>query len=79
MFNNSKYFIYRGFEIVQNPNSFNIYHENDKLLKIIPTKGYKTKILYLDGSNEILINKTSNNKSIKLVETFIDEHLRKEN
>ena len=36
MFNNSKYFIYRGFEIIENLNSFNIYHENDKLLKIIP-------------------------------------------
>ena len=58
MFNNSKYFIYRGFEIIENSNTFNIYHENDKLLKIIPI---------------------DNNKSIKVVETFIDEHLRKEN
>ena len=32
----SKSFIYRGFEIIENSNSFNIYHENDKLLKIIP-------------------------------------------
>lgn len=53
-----KSFIYRGFEIIQTPNNFNIYHRNDELLKIIPI---------------------DNNKSIKLVETFIDEHLRKEN
>ena len=58
MYNNCKYFIYRGFEIIENPHSFNIYYENDKLLKIIPI---------------------DNNKSIKVVETFIDEHLRKEN
>ena len=54
----NKSFIYRGFEIIENSNTFNIYYENDKLLKIIPI---------------------DNNKSIKVVETFIDEHLRKEN
>jgi len=35
MYNNCKYFIYRGFEIIENPNSFNIYYENDKLLKTV--------------------------------------------
>ena len=54
----NKSFIYRGFEIIENSNTFNIYHENDKLLKIIPI---------------------DNNKSIKVVETFINEYLRKEN
>jgi hypothetical protein len=58
MFNNSKYFIYRGFEIIENSNTFNIYHENDKLLKIIPK---------------------DNKQSFKVVETFINEYLRKEN
>jgi hypothetical protein len=58
MFNNSKYFIYRGFEIIENLNSFNIYYENDKLLKIIPK---------------------DNKQSFKVVETFINEYLRKEN
>ena len=27
MHNNCKYFIYRGFEIIENPHSFNIYYE----------------------------------------------------
>ena len=57
MFNNSKYFIYRGFEIIENSNSFNIYHENDKLLKIIPK---------------------DNKQSLEVVETFINEYLRKD-
>ena len=38
----NKTFIYRGFEIVQNPNSFNIYYENDKLLKIVPIDNNKS-------------------------------------
>jgi len=54
----SKSFIYRGFEIIENSNSFNIYYENDKLLKIIPK---------------------DNKQSFKVVETFINEYLRKEN
>ena len=49
MFNNSKYFIYRGFEIIENSNSFNIYHENDKLLKIVP----KDKTLKKQWSFEV--------------------------
>ena len=57
MFNNSKYFIYRGFEIIENSNTFNIYHENDKLLKIIPK---------------------DNKQSLEVVETFINEYLRKD-
>jgi len=39
-------------------NKRNIYHENDKLLKIIPK---------------------DNKQSFKVVETFINEYLRKEN
>tara|TARA_R110000851_G_scaffold225830_1_gene378630 strand:- start:175 stop:345 length:171 start_codon:yes stop_codon:yes gene_type:complete len=54
----NKSFIYRGFEIIENSNTFNIYHENDKLLKIIPK---------------------DNKQSFKVVETFINEYLRKEN
>ncbi len=49
MFNNSKYFIYRSFEIIENSNSFNIYHENDKRLKIVP----KDKTLKKQWSFEV--------------------------
>ena len=77
----NKTFIYRGFEIVQNPNSFNIYHENDKLLKIIPLEEpfYSDAFHKYSELAQISLMPIDNNKSIKLVETFIDEHLRKEN
>ena len=45
----NKSFIYRGFEIIENSNSFNIYHENDKLLKIVP----KDKTLKKQWSFEV--------------------------
>ena len=49
MYNNCKYFIYRGFEIIENPNSFNIYYENDKLLKTVE----KDKVLNSQWSFEV--------------------------
>lgn len=49
MHNNCKYFIYRGFEIIENPHSFNIYYENDKLLKTVE----KDKVLNSQWSFEV--------------------------
>ena len=49
MYNNCKYFIYRGFEIIENSNSFNIYYENDKLLKTVE----KDKVLNSQWSFEV--------------------------
>ena len=45
----TKSFVYRGFEIIENPNSFNIYYENDKLLKTVK----KDKVLNPQWSIEV--------------------------
>ena len=45
----TKSFVYRGFEIIENSNSFNIYYENDKLLKTVE----KDKVLNPQWSFEV--------------------------
>ena len=45
----TKSFVYRGFEIIENSNSFNIYYENDKLLKTVE----KDKVLNSQWSFEV--------------------------
>ena len=45
----TKSFVYRGFEIIENPHSFNIYYENDKLLKTVE----KDKVLNSQWSFEV--------------------------
>ena len=50
----NKNFIYRGFEIVETSHSFNIYHQNDELLRTIPKDNSKSKDLVKTFINEHL-------------------------